>query len=143
MRIGEIADRVGVTPRTIRYYEELGLLGGGLREKGSHRLYTEGDVERLQELVRLRDLLGLSLDELVELGEAEEERAALRNQWHEDPSDAERLAILERALELWQRRLELVRTRQRRLDEFATELEEKVASLRLRRRDVLRHGARV
>ena len=142
MRIGEIADRVGVTPRTIRYYEELGLLGGAVREKGSHRLYTEGDVERLQELVRLRDLLGLSLDELVELGEAEEERAALRNQWHEDPSDAERLAILERALELWQRRLELVRTRQRRLDEFATELEEKVASLR-RRRDVLRHGARV
>jgi len=143
MRIGEIADRVGVTPRTIRYYEELGLLGGGLREKGSHRLYTDGDVERLQELVRLRDLLGLSLDELVELGEAEEERAALRNQWHEDPSDEERLAILERALELWQRRLELVRTRQRRLDEFASELEEKVASLRSRRREVLRHAARV
>ena len=60
LRIGEVAERVGVTPRTIRYYEELGLLGSGSeREKGSHRTYAESDVARLQELIRLRDLLGL------------------------------------------------------------------------------------
>jgi DNA-binding transcriptional MerR regulator len=136
MRIGEIAEQVGVTPRTIRYYEELGLLGAGAREKGAHRLYTEADVERLRELVRLRDLLGLSLEELIELGEAEEERAALRDQWHGDPTDEERLEILERALELLQRRLELVRARQEKLDALAGELEEKVDSLRRRRRGV-------
>ena len=66
----------GVTPRTIRYYEELGLLGSDAsREKGSHRTYAEADVARLQELIRLRDLLGLTLEELVELAEAEEARA--------------------------------------------------------------------
>ena len=44
-RIGEVAERVGVTTRTIRYYEELGLLGAlADRSKGAHRLYTEADV---------------------------------------------------------------------------------------------------
>jgi len=78
-RIGEVAERVGVTTRTIRYYEEFGLLGtAAARTKGAHRLYTETDIARLEELIRLRDLLGLSLDELVALAEAEEARAALR-----------------------------------------------------------------
>ena len=133
MRIGEVADRVGVTPRTIRYYEELGLLGGGERAKGAHRLYSEADVGRLSELIRLRDLLGLSLDELVTLAEAEEARAALRDQWYGDPTDEERVAIIERATELVQQQLDLVRARRRTLDEFAGELEEKLASLRARR----------
>jgi DNA-binding transcriptional MerR regulator len=123
-----------VTPRTIRYYEELGLLGGGERAKGAHRLYAEADVARLSELIRLRDLLGLSLDELVTLAEAEEARAALRDQWYGDPTDEERVAILERASELVQQQLDLVRARRRTLDEFAGELEEKLASLRERRR---------
>ena len=133
MRIGEVADRVGVTPRTIRYYEELGLLGGGERAKGAHRLYSEADVGRLSELIRLRDLLGLSLDELVTLAEAEEARAALRDQWYGDPTDEERVAIIERATELVRQQLDLVRARRRTLDEFAGELEEKLASLRARR----------
>jgi MerR family transcriptional regulator, repressor of the yfmOP operon len=134
LRIGELAERVGVTPRTIRYYEELGLLGGGERAKGAHRLYTEADVVRLSELIRLRDLLGLSLEELVTLAEAEEARAALRDQWYGDPTDEERVAILERAGQLVQQQLELVRARRRTLDEFAGELEAKLASLRERRR---------
>jgi MerR family transcriptional regulator, repressor of the yfmOP operon len=136
LRIGEVADRVGVTPRTIRYYEELGLLGGGERAKGAHRLYTEADVARLSELIRLRDLLGLSLEELVTLAEAEEARAALRDQWYGDPTDEERLAILERATELVQQQLDLVRGRRRKLDDFAGELEEKLESLRARRRSL-------
>jgi len=136
LRIGEVADRVGVTPRTIRYYEELGLLGGGDRAKGAHRLYSEADVGRLSELIRLRDLLGLSLEELVTLAEAEEARAALRDQWYGDPTDEERVAIIERATELVQQQLDLVRARRRTLDEFAGELEEKLASLRERRRSL-------
>jgi len=122
-----------VTPRTIRYYEELGLLGGGERAKGAHRLYSEADVARLSELIRLRDLLGLSLDELVALAEAEEARAALRDQWYGDPTDEERVTIIERATELVQQQLDLVRARRRKLDDFAGELEENLASLRARR----------
>ena len=133
LRIGEVAERVGVTPRTIRYYEELGLLGGAGRVKGAHRLYSDADVARLSELIRLRDLLGLSLEELVTLAEAEEARAALRDQWYGDPTDEERVAIIQRAAELVQQQLDLVRARRLKLDEFAGELEEKLASLRARR----------
>jgi DNA-binding transcriptional MerR regulator len=136
-RIGEVAEQVGVTPRTIRYYEELGLLGaGGGRSKGAHRHYAEADVARLRELIRLRDLLGLSLDELLTLAEAEEARAALRDQWQGDPSDEERLAILDRATELAQQQLDLVRARQRTLAEFADELEDKLALMRRRKRSL-------
>lgn len=137
LRIGEVAELVGVTTRTIRYYEELGLLGtSAQRSKGAHRLYTEPDVARLRELIRLRDLLGLSLDELVALAEAEEARAALRDQWHGDPTDEERLAIVERASELVRQQLDLVRARQRTLGEFAGELEAKLEALRRRRRSL-------
>jgi MerR family transcriptional regulator, repressor of the yfmOP operon len=137
LRIGEVAEQVGVTTRTIRYYEELGLLAGGpARSKGAHRYYTEADVTRLRELIRLRDLLGLSLEELVALAEAEEARAALRDQWHGDPTDEERVAILERAAEIARRQLALVNARRARLDEFAAELEQKLVLLDERRREL-------
>jgi DNA-binding transcriptional MerR regulator len=133
LRIGDVAARVGVTPRTIRYYEERGLLAGGDRAKGSHRMYEEADVVRLQELIRLRDLLGLSLEELVELAEAEEARAALRDRWESDPNDEERRAIVEAAIPLVERQLALVSLRRQKLDEFAAELQDKLGRLHARR----------
>lgn len=137
LRIGEVADRLGVTTRTIRYYEERGLLGcDASREKGSHRYYDEADIARLQELFRLRDLLGLSLDQLLELVEAEEARAALRDQWAESSTDAERLEIVEAAIPLVERQLELVRARQATLAEFADELESKLTSIKQRQREL-------
>ena len=139
LRIGEVAEQVGVTPRTIRYYEELGLLhGGGSRSKGAHRYYTDADVARLRELIRLRDLLGLSLEELVALADAEEARAALRDQWYGNPSDEERLAILDSAIQLARQQLDLVAARRAKLDEFARELEEKLRGLDERRRGLTR-----
>jgi DNA-binding transcriptional MerR regulator len=130
-RIGEVAERVGVTTRTIRYYEELGLLGCDTgRAKGAHRLYSDADISRLQELIRLRDLLGLSLEELVELAEAEDARAGLRNRWDEGPDDVERLRIVEAATPLLERQLALVHARQKTLAEFAASLEERLSEVR-------------
>lgn len=137
LRIGEVAERVGVTTRTIRYYEERGLLGReSQRAKGAHRLYGEADVVRLQELIRLRDLLGLSLEELVELAEAEEARAALRGQWAESATDEERAQIVEAAIPLVERQLELVASRQETLAAFSDELKDKLARMKQRRRSL-------
>src|SRR4051795_6829078 len=78
LRIGDVAREVGTTTRTIRYYEEIGLLPHAEgREAGAHRLYTRGDVDRLRDVLQLKDLLGVSLDELKTLVEAEDARAAL------------------------------------------------------------------
>jgi DNA-binding transcriptional MerR regulator len=113
MRIGDVAAAVGTTTRTIRYYEEIGLLGTSpKRESGKHREYTESDVERLREVMRMRDLLGVSLDELKMLVEAEESRAALREEWqHDDPDPARRAEIAQQALAHLDRQLELVQKR--------------------------------
>jgi DNA-binding transcriptional MerR regulator len=139
-RIGEVADLAGLTPRTIRYWEELGLLPTDAdRVKGSHRCYTDADIARLRELVRFRDLLGLSLEELVTLTEAEQARAALRDEWADTASDAERVRIIDTAIKLVRQQLELVETRGRTLAEFAAELGAKLESLEQRRRQFPRH----
>src|SRR5437588_4320462 len=79
LRIGEVAEQTGTTPRTIRYYEEIGLLPGAVdRVQGKHRVYTDAYIERINEIVRLRVLLGLSLEQLSQLLEAESARAELR-----------------------------------------------------------------
>ncbi|HZG94716.1 MAG TPA: MerR family transcriptional regulator [Mycobacteriales bacterium] len=65
MRIGQLAERAGVTTRTVRYYESLGLLPVPARE-GSHRTYGEPDIARLRRIELLKRL-GLSLDEVGEV----------------------------------------------------------------------------
>jgi DNA-binding transcriptional MerR regulator len=123
LRIGEVARRLGTTPRTIRYYEEIGLLGGGGREAGRHRSYGEDEVARLRDALRLKHLLGLSLDELGELLEAEEARAARRDEWqHRNPSPERRREILSAGLAHVDRQLELVRRRREALDALEAEL---------------------
>jgi MerR family transcriptional regulator, repressor of the yfmOP operon len=136
LRIGEVAERTGVTPRTIRYYEEIGLLPAFKRRKGEHRLYDDADVERLQELTRLRDLLNLSLDELKQLVEAEEARAAIRRRLQATDSDAERLKLLDEALPHVETQLELVRRRLGELQNLEAELVAKRKRILERRKEL-------
>ncbi|HEY5098503.1 MAG TPA: MerR family transcriptional regulator [Gaiellaceae bacterium] len=137
IRIGEVAERTGLTPRTIRYYEEIGLLPGPPeRRKGEHRSYDDEDVERLSELTRLRDLLNLSLEELKQLVEAEEARAAIRKQFRESDSDAERLQLLDLALPHVETQIGLVRRRMEELKRLEAELVEKRKSILARKREL-------
>jgi DNA-binding transcriptional MerR regulator len=123
MRIGELAEAVGTTPRTIRYYEEIGLLpGAGKRPAGGHRTYTEADAERVREVIRLKDLLGVSLEELRELVEAEDARAFLRREFYASEEPARRRQILTEALGHIGRQIELVRRRRRELTELEDDL---------------------
>jgi DNA-binding transcriptional MerR regulator len=138
LRIGEVAKLAGTTPRTIRYYEEIGLLPvASGRQAGTHRTYAEADVERLTDLLRLKDLLGVSLEELKQLVEAEEARAALRREWHDGVEDpARRRQILEQSLELSDRQLNLVRRRRGEIAKLETEL----LARRKRVRELLRES---
>jgi DNA-binding transcriptional MerR regulator len=139
LRIGDVAKLAGTTPRTIRYYEEIGLLPPAAgREPGAHRTYAEADVERLTDLLRLKDLLGVSLEELKELVEAEGARAALRREWHKGVEDpVRRRQILEESLGHIAHQLELVR---RRREEIA-KLEDELVARRKRVRELLREPA--
>lgn len=127
LRIGELAELTGTTPRTIRYYEEIGLLTGAERPQGKHRVYSEEDVERLREIVRLKDLLGLSLEQLSQLLEAETARAELRREYHRTEDARRRKKILEQALQHISTQLELVRDRRGELDRLARDLVQRQA----------------
>jgi DNA-binding transcriptional MerR regulator len=124
LRIGDVARLVGTTPRTIRYYEEMGLLPPAeARPAGQHRLYGEADVERLRELLRLKDLLGVSLGELKELVANEDERALLRTEFRRTESPAVRERILRRLHALAERQLALIERRARELDRLREEID--------------------
>lgn len=68
LQIGDVAERVGLSLRTVRYYEEVGLFSPSARTEGGFRLYSEADIERLLALKRMK-ALGLTLDEMGALAE--------------------------------------------------------------------------
>jgi DNA-binding transcriptional MerR regulator len=126
VRIGELAREAGTTPRTVRYYEEIGLLPEpGSRAAGSHREYGSGDLERLLEVLRLKDLLGLSLEELREVVHGEAARPARRRSWRESSDPLERGRILAEATAHVDRLLGLVARRRAELEILERELLER------------------
>ncbi|WP_036554381.1 MerR family transcriptional regulator [Nocardiopsis sp. CNT312] len=110
MRIGEVAERTGLSLRTIRYYGEVGLVAPSARSQGGFRLYTASDVDRLQLIKRMKPL-GFSLEETRDLlaavdglesaGTSKDERRALAERLDRFEADiAERCAALRRQLEM-------------------------------------------
>jgi DNA-binding transcriptional MerR regulator len=145
LRIGDVARLVGTTPRTIRYYEEIGLLAEApARPSGQHRLYTSSEVERLREVMRLKELLGLSLEELRTVLAAEEARAEVRAQLkREDVDPTRRRELLVEAAGHIDRQLELVSHRSDELEKLKSELCEtrKRVKRRIRELDAQAEGS--
>jgi DNA-binding transcriptional MerR regulator len=66
IRVGEVAERLEVSPRTVKYYEELGLVEPGERSTGGFRLYGSREIERLERILRMKSI-GYSLAAIREL----------------------------------------------------------------------------
>jgi DNA-binding transcriptional MerR regulator len=125
-QIGEVAERTGLSLRTIRYYEEVGLITPSARSHGGFRLYTESDIARLMlvkrmkpldfSLEEMRDLLGV-LDELEREDLAPEER----------DRTLDRLGMYETAAE---ERCESLRAQLETAEEFASSLRRELRSQR-------------
>lgn len=98
LRIQEVAAEVGLTPRSIRYYEEVGLLRPAARSSGSYRLYDASDVERLRFIRALRDDAGFSLADIRGLLEDEAARVHERERFRASTDPAERRALIADAL---------------------------------------------
>jgi DNA-binding transcriptional MerR regulator len=94
LRIQEVAAEVGLTSRSIRYYEEVGLLAPA-RSGGAYRLYDVEDIERLRFIKALRDDAGFSLAEIGQLLEDEVARARNRAAFKatDDPAEQRVLAL--------------------------------------------------
>ncbi|TKV30076.1 MerR family transcriptional regulator [Arthrobacter sp. NamB2] len=117
MHIGELAERTGLSLRTIRHYDEVGILPPSSRSEGGFRLYTEDDVERLL-LIRRMKPLGFSLEEMQALLD-------VTDQWDTE-TDPDRRELLRASLDAFrasaaERREKLVQTLAR-ADEFIDRL---------------------
>jgi DNA-binding transcriptional MerR regulator len=66
MRIGQLAERLGITTKAIRFYESIGLLPEPSRSPSGYRSYEEPDADRLT-FIKTAQRLGLSLDEIKEI----------------------------------------------------------------------------
>ena len=116
LRIAEVADGTGLTARSIRYYEEMGLLAPAARSEGDYRLYDADDVERLRFIRGLRDDAGFSLAEIRQLLEDEQARARTRARFRSTGDAAERRAIVADALAVVERQLTTLRGKRDRID---------------------------
>ena len=116
----------GTTSRTVRYDEEIGLLPeDGSRAGGSHREYGADDLSRLLEILRMKELLGLSLEELREVVEGEAGRVERRRAWNAASDPVQRARIMAQANAHLDRLLELVARRRSELEKLESELLER------------------
>jgi DNA-binding transcriptional MerR regulator len=125
LRIGEAAARAAVSVRTLRYYEELGLLIPSAHSPGGARRYAEEDVARLARIRELKDLLGFNLDEVRTVLTAEDRLGDLRAAYHAEDDRAAQRVIVAEALEINTRLRAAVQAKLERLAAFKAELEAK------------------
>jgi DNA-binding transcriptional MerR regulator len=130
MHIGQVSDVTGLTRRTIRYYEELGLLPAPERTHGDFRVYTPQDVSRLSEIARLKELLGISLSEVKEIVVANEAREQLTAHAKEASDAGARIGLLRELEGLVTSQLAILDRKMAQMAEMKSELEARAASYR-------------
>jgi DNA-binding transcriptional MerR regulator len=106
--IEQVATRTNLTKRTLRYYEEVGLLPPAVRTEGNYRRYTEEDVRLVERIKELRDLLGFSLNDIRQLLQAEEERGQIKAAYRQETDASAKLAQLDRADEIIHEQIDLI-----------------------------------
>jgi MerR family transcriptional regulator, repressor of the yfmOP operon len=123
LRIQGVAAEVGLTPRSIRYYEEVGLLKPAARSEGAYRLYDADDLERLRFIKGLRDDAGFSLAEIGQLLEDEDARARNRVRFRAARDPQERRSILHESSARIDHQIAILRAKIERLESMIVEAE--------------------
>ncbi len=123
LRIQEAAAEIGATPRSVRYWEEQGLLRPAARSEGAYRLYDSTDLERLRFIKALRDDAGFSLAEIAQLLEDEAARERGHAAFHATADPTERRRILRERLASYDRQISTLRTKIERLAAMVDEAE--------------------
>jgi DNA-binding transcriptional MerR regulator len=126
LSIGEAAELLGTTTRTLRYYEELGLVSSSRVTETAQRRYGPDELERLRRIRELQTLLGLELDEIAEHLGASDRLDGLREEYIAGPPPDRRDEILLEGLAILERLRGRVQERQEGLTAFSAELEARI-----------------
>ena len=127
LRIQEVAAQIGTTPRSIRYWEEQGLLTPAARSDGDYRLYDATDVERLRFIKGLRDDAGFSLAEVAQLLEDEAARERSHEAYHATTDPEARLRILRDRAARYEHQIDMLRGKIGRLQSMVDETQARLA----------------
>jgi DNA-binding transcriptional MerR regulator len=126
MQIGEVAERTGLSLRTIRYYEEVGLVRPSARTPGGFRLYTEPDVARLNLVKRMKPL-DFSLEEMRDLLASLDALEAVDETGQDRDAQLQRLAMFRAVAD---ERCRALREQLETAEEFATSLRREISRQR-------------
>ncbi|MFB9329379.1 MerR family transcriptional regulator [Paenibacillus aurantiacus] len=97
--VEEVTQQLGITARTLHYYEEVGLLPDVSRTEGRHRLYCENMLARTRHILKLKQVLGASLQEIRDILQAEEELDRIKASYYEElHTEEERDVLLDEAV---------------------------------------------
>jgi DNA-binding transcriptional MerR regulator len=128
IRISDAAASAGVSARTLRYYEELGLLTPSLYTSGGERRYTKADLSQLARILELREVLGMNLDEIKEFLSFESRLDVLRTSYYAQKNETtphaheEQEATLREALTLIESLADQLNAKLSRMDRFRSKL---------------------
>ncbi len=135
--IEQVSARTGLTKRTLRYYEEVGLLPPTGRTEGNYRRYNEVDMELLERIKKLRDLLGFTLADIRKLLNVEDEREQIKVAYQHETETAAKIAQLDRADELIRSQLHLIEQKMEGLEQMRTGLLSKLERHKNSREELL------
>jgi|SRR5581483_6585195 len=135
--IDQVAAQTGLTKRTLRYYEEVGLLPPTGRTEGNYRRYSDEDIHRLEHIKKLRDLLGFSLADIRAMLEVDDERGILKEAYKQETEAAARIAQLDQGDELIRRQLQIIEQKMAGLEQMRTALEANIERHQRRRKQLL------
>jgi MerR family transcriptional regulator, repressor of the yfmOP operon len=131
LTIGQAATAAGVTPRTLRYYQELGLLLPSAHSMGGARRYAEVDLARITRIRELQELMGFNLEEIRQILTAEDTLERLRGEYRSGkPTSRRRRELVAEAIEINDRLREQVRQKVSRIGGFLEELDAKAVRYR-------------
>ncbi|MBG9771550.1 MerR family transcriptional regulator [Brevibacillus laterosporus] len=130
-KIDEVTKQVGVTKRTLRYYEEIGLIKPPIRTEGKIRLYSSEDVRDIKKILEAREVLGFSLTELQHFISLKEEM----DQAYEK-EDEQASIHADRLHELFEQQVDMLTEKMRRMESFRQDLQHMLLEIdKLRQND--------
>jgi DNA-binding transcriptional MerR regulator len=131
LTIGQAATAAAVTPRTLRYYEELGLLRPSAHSVRGARRYSDADLARIARIRELQHLMGFNLEEIGQILSAEDSLERIRDEYRSGkPTSRRRRELLAEAIQINDRLREQVRQKVSSIAGFLEELDAKAVRYR-------------
>lgn len=122
LKIDDVAKETGLTKRTIRYYEEIGLIPPPERSEGGVRLYTEKDIQRLNHVLTAKKVLGFSLQELLQFIQISESIELNRKGFCSVEDQSEQLSKMKSVQKELTEQLEMIDRKMEKMQEFKKEM---------------------